>query len=65
MGEHLKEIGFEHSGRVHEQPMGRVDYLQVSLVVHIPDLGQERLVRVDYSLDLFLEAADHHGVCHN
>ena len=65
MGEHLEEIGFEHPGGVDEEPVRRVDHLQIGLMVHVPHLRQEGLIRVDHALDLFLERAHHHRVGHH
>jgi len=62
--EPLEEAGLEHRGRGNEQPVRMVDYLHVFVTVEVPDLRQERAIRVDDSRDLLLEGPDDHGVGH-
>ena len=65
VGEELHEVGLEHPGRGHEEPVRRVDDLHVALLVEVPDLRQERLVGADDARDLLLEGTDDHGVGHD
>ncbi len=62
MGEELHEVSFEHSWGGLKEPVRRVDNFDVTLVIEVPNLLHEGDVWVDEARDVFLEAADSHGV---
>lgn len=62
--EPLEETRLEHRGRRNEQPVGMVYYLHVFFTIEVPDLREERAIRVNYSGYLLLEGPDDHGVGH-
>lgn len=62
--EPLEKVCLEHPWGGDEQPVRVVYYLQVLLTTEGPNLREEGLVRVNDSLDILLEGADHHCICH-
>lgn len=62
VAEHLEEGRFKHPGRGAEEPVGGVDHIQVLLMIKLPDLRHEWLVRSYESGEIPLEGSDDHGV---
>lgn len=60
VAEHLEEVGLEHPRRWHEQPVRGIYQLQVVLLADVPDLGHQRFVGLNQSLDFFLKGAHDH-----
>ena len=49
------KVSFEEARRLDEQPVRRVDDIEISFVIGFPNLRHERLVGLDESLYVFFE----------
>ena len=63
IGKSFEKTAIEHAWRLGEDPVGPVYVVEVGVVIHLPNLPDKTLLRIDYFSDFLIKTAYGHGLC--